>query len=404
MENLLKKKLKINQKNLVLDLLIVALVFVCIFFLFSQSRYEPNNRILKLDSSRSQVYFAGKGYKVDKKQLKEHEKIEKLREDLIKKKPLKHLHISSNNNIGKTKNTASKTQKSKDKLSGEIDLPDKNKPNENSGNKKQDAKAPSIKTSIKDGMVVNGSKLVFTVHAWDYTGEPIDAINIKVRNRGTRITSTGRNGTGFNYLAKLQKGENLITVRVVDEKGKSAFLERTVWCRSLVQKRTDSATVKISAETIGISNIVTKEMKIYPKEPISSVITRCMKDSGITWDNKGTVDRGFYLSRIYKPGIAAGRTIHPRILEHYKKKPKKNGDGDKDEGDSYPWISTEHQNDSLGEFDFTNSSGWVGYLDGKSIDQGFSAIGMSDGSTIWIRFTLTKGEDLKLGDRNGWWK
>ena len=393
MRDLFKKKLNISKGNFIAGLLIMGLVVMGGILLTHQNRYEPDNQIKNLSASRSQVYIKGKGYKLDKKQLSEHEKIEKARENLLKKKPNKAgagQNKESRNNRSKIKRPR-KRGASKPSNGGTFDPTGSG--NGNRG-KKVNSKDPVIETSIKDGMPFHGKEFAFSVHAKDHGEQPIDAFNIKVYFNSKQITSVGREGTGYNYLGSLKKGENIIIIKAKDEEGRTATLRRTVWRISSKQKRKFSVTVKISAEVIENPNILTKEVKIYSKESMASALTRCMKASGIGYEkgDGGTVKRGFYLSRIHKPGIAAGKQIHPKILEHYKKT----------EG-GIPWTSSGHYNDSLGEFDFTKNSGWIAYLDGVSIKQGFSSTALSDGSVIHLRFTVNLGNDLIEGDKQGWW-
>lgn len=397
MRDLFKKKLNISKGNFIAGLLIIGLVVMGGILLAHQNRYEPDNQIKNLSASRSQVYIKGKGYKLDKKQLSEHEKIEKARENLLKKKPNKAgagQNKESRSNGSKIKRPrkrgASKPSNGWIRINNPKDTsrkPVKNK-------KKVNSKDPVIETSIKDGMPVHGKEFAFSVHAKDHGEQPIDAFNIKVYFNSKQITSVGREGTGYNYLGSLKKGENIIIIKAKDEEGRTATLRRIVWRISSKQKRKFSVTVKISAEVIENPNILTKEVKIYSKESMASALTRCMKESGIGYKkgDGGTVKRGFYLSRIYKQGIAAGKQIHPKILEHYKKM-----------AGGIPWTSSEHYNDSLGEFDFTKNSGWVAYLDGASIKQGFSSTALSDGSVVHLRFTVNLGNDLAEGDKRGWW-
>ena len=393
MRDLFKKKLNISKGNFIAGLLIIGLVVMGGILLAHQNRYEPDNQIKNLSASRSQVYIKGKGYKLDKKQHSEHEKIEKAREKLLKKKPNKAgagQNKESRNNRSKIKRPR-KRGASKPSNGGTFDPTGSG--NGNKG-KKVNSKDPVIETSIKDGMPFHGKEFAFSVHAKDHGEQPIDAFNIKVYFNSKQITSVGREGTGYNYLGSLKKGENIIIIKAKDEEGRTATLRRTVWRISSKQKRKFSVTVKISAEVIENPNILTKEVKIYSKESMASALTRCMKESGIGYKkgDGGTVKRGFYLSRIYKQGIAAGKQIHPKILEHYKKM-----------AGGIPWTSSEHEDHSLGEFDFTKNSGWVAYLDGASIKQGFSSTALSDGSVIHLRFTVNLGNDLAEGDKQGWW-
>lgn len=320
MRDLFKKKLNISKGNFIAGLLIIGLVVMGGILLAHQNRYEPDNKIKDLSASRSQVYIKGKGYKLDKKQLSEHEKIEKARENLLKKKPNK-VRAGQNKESHSNRSKIKKPRKrgaSKPSNGGTFDPTGSG--NGNKG-KKVNSKDPVIETSIKDGMPFHGKEFAFSVHAKDHGEQPIDAFNIKVYFNSKQITSVGREGTGYNYLGSLKKGENIIIIKAKDEEGRTATLRRTVWRISSKQKRKFSVTVKISAEVIENPNILTKEVKIYSKESMASALTRCMKESGIGYKkgDGGTVKRGFYLSRIYKQGIAAGKQIHPKILEHYKK-------------------------------------------------------------------------------------
>ncbi len=410
MRKFLNRKFNISRNNLIVCLLIAGIFSICAIALAHQSHYKPVNKVDRISSARSQVYIAGKGYKLDKKQLSDHEKMEKTREKLLKKKPQKDRDKKKENKI--EKNNGHKKPSKTDKKGGNGSRQGNGDRNSGSGKKNIDPKAPVIQTSINDGMIFRGEKFAFWVQALDYGETPISAVDIEVCVNSKEVISVGRTRLGYNYLALLKKGENVITVKATDDEGRVAKLTKTVWRVSSKPKRRYNAIIRISAETIGNNNILNREIKIYSKESIASALTRCMKEAGMRWDNTGTVDRGFYLARIYKSGIAAGGKIHPKILEYYGK--KSGSDGKHSDGENpgnkpeepetkYPWTSSGHYNDSLGQFDFTKESGWVAYLDGVSIRQGFSAIGLEDGSVLWLRFTVNRGSELVVGDKNGWW-
>lgn len=131
---------------------------------------------------------------------------------------------------------------------------------------------------------------------------------------------------------------------------------------------------------------------IYKGENMAKALVRTLTEKGWTYKNTGSVESGFYLASIIGMDLD-GNAIAPDLLEILKKKGptifdetiKRNKDG------VY----------SLGEFDFTQGSGWMYSVNGNYPNYGFADHYPQDGEVIRVQFTLAYGSDLGGGSALG---
>ena len=60
------------------------------------------------------------------------------------------------------------------------------------------------------------------------------------------------------------------------------------------------------------------------------------------------------------------------------------------------WLNVYHEN-SLGEFDFTQGSGWMYSVNGQYVGRSMSEVFPQDGDVVRLRYTLAYGKDVGLG-------
>ena len=121
-------------------------------------------------------------------------------------------------------------------------------------------------------------------------------------------------------------------------------------------------------------------MPIRQGETGSYFLTRFLEDKGFQYNNTGSLDTGFYLSRIIKPGIAAGVSIPEDLKQAI-------------DNDGLEWKDQRYDN-SIGEFDYCQGSGWMYSVNGSFPGYGFSDVVFKDGDVVRIRFTLAYGKDI----------
>ena len=93
------------------------------------------------------------------------------------------------------------------------------------------------------------------------------------------------------------------------------------------------------------------------------------------------MDVGFYLRRISRGGMMD----YPAIPENLWSKILQDG----------LTLTGQTDNNSLGEFDYTQGSGWMYSVGGNTYaGKGLSGYYLTDGDTLYLRFTLAYGKDI----------
>ena len=161
-------------------------------------------------------------------------------------------------------------------------------------------------------------------------------------NNGGILTPSGTD----EYFLYLQSGKNTITIKLIDEIGYTAIYEYTIYCQK-VNKGDPIGTVTISldAKTLGLDYIIEPDtVTIYEGKSIAETLVEFIESYGIDCEYSNTYDVGFYLQRIYQANIARWAEIPQELVNEL------NNDG-------ITW--TDSKIDSIGEQDFTRSSGWM---------------------------------------------
>lgn len=396
-----------------LSLLGVAVILGFIFlsgtFLSTQEQVHGKNPLETENKESSRIAVTGKNYTLNYKQEEEYKREQAKREEKIKQQPAEPIEeIKSETESGKKKTSSILSENSSQAQTGDknsVGNGDKTeegqgKPEtgggneegngegesgENTGGDEEVSKLPEIICSLTEGQVVSGGFLGFTVQATTYKKEPLSSFYVTVKVNGRKLYSSGTQHNVISYRTsqELQDGNNEISVTATDKEGNTATKNYHVTVKKEdAQIEGGTMRVKLQADILGLGTIFDETVVFYEGENLPYVVDRAFKKAGIKYKYTGTFDYGFYLQRIYKPGITNGYKIPAPILQ-------------KLEEENCSWVG--YETDSLGEKDFYYWSGWLYRLDGYFPD-GLSTIPAEDGSEVELLFTLNNGAEY-----NGTW-
>ena len=138
-------------------------------------------------------------------------------------------------------------------------------------------------------------------------------------------------------------------------------------------------TVAIEKFTIGQGYLVEPVLvEITEGESTAQILDRVLGENGLRYDNTGSVDSSFYLSWILDEAGSLTAEFPEVSLQHAE-----------EQGIT---ITNPRRRATLGEFDYTNQSGWMYTLNNDMPNVGMSDTEPKDGDVIRIRFTAMKGD------------
>ena len=286
---------------------------------------------------------------------------------------------------GKSGDTASKSSgKTDTKKSAKKSKKTSSDKQKNNKDKKKDDKIKkteiTVATDLSDGETVESTVRSFFVEAKDPEGNEITAFDVTVTVNGEVISSIGFDGGKITYKAPLEKGQNTIVITVRDESGNEKTVSREIISTGGEPQKIGTVTISTRADTLSLGTVIPKiSVDIYEGEQLSHAVDRYLKEAGVDYSSKGSLDSGFYLSGISKSGIASGAEVPEKLAAVLEEHSVTVGSGDKD---------------SLKQKDYTSYSGWVVCVDGKYITTGMSGVSIKPGSKIELVYTLYNGSDV----------
>ena len=250
---------------------------------------------------------------------------------------------------------------------------------------------PTVTTNL-DGFTgrLTNRNFTFLVKARAYDGSIIFADHILVTLDGKTV----RNPTGSDvfeyelYFENPTVGDtetHTVTVLAWDDAGNSTYLRYEV-TYSFVDTggKVGTAYILLDATVVGLDPETlggTYVYEIKQNEPASYAVLAMLEEFGYEADYARSPDDGFYLRRIERSGMMDYAQIPDALWQ------KILDDGLGLTGQSNP--------DSLGEFDYTQGAGWMYSVNGTLYaGKGLSNYYLSDGDTLYIRFTLAYGKDI----------
>ena len=182
---------------------------------------------------------------------------------------------------------------------------------------------------------------------------------------------------------------HIIRVLAWDGNGNSTMKVYTVTYHQISEgDPAGSVDVVLDATTIGLGILDTGTLDIVEGETAASVLLRFLQERGYEPDYQGSTTMNFYLRRISRGDIAYRANVPEHLWELILR------DG----------ITTNdnYDRDSIGEFDYTQGSGWMYSINGTLYEgTGMSGYKVRNGITIYVRFTLSYGKDIGGYDSTG---
>lgn len=235
--------------------------------------------------------------------------------------------------------------------------------------------------NLSEGQTIAGTSYTLDVDPVDYRGNRIYYDGISVVLNGTQLTYQWASEY-TSYLLNLTGGANTIALRITDRDGRYSDYSYTFYCNAVSDgDPIGTVTMSVHAGTVGLGYLVSPEsVTIYQGESAVDAVTRMLEDHGFTYNHTGTSEIGFYLSRISKPGMCSGVSIPQDLVEAI-------------EADGLEWKEQRFQ-DSLGEYDYCQGSGWMYTINGSYVNYSLSDCNLKDGDVVRIRYTLAYGKDI----------
>lgn len=247
---------------------------------------------------------------------------------------------------------------------------------------------PTVVTNLEGVTELSNRNFTFIVKATAYTGRTIYSSNIEVRMDGQRVTNpTGGPEYEYQlYFPDPEEGDSTkhkITVLAWDEKGNSTYVVYNLTYQFVdTGDVIGSAYVILDMTTVGLGIMFEPFVyEVKQNEPAAYAVLAMLDEYGFGYDYAGSEDENFYLRRISMPGLMD----YPAIPDNLWQKIQQDG----------LTLTNQSYSDSLGEFDFVQGSGWMYSVGGVTYaGKGLSEYCLSDGDTLYLRYTLAYGKDI----------
>lgn len=266
------------------------------------------------------------------------------------------------------------------------------------------ASGPTLTTTLTDNIIQRGSKKTFDVWARSASGEKIKAT---VKLNGQKVEPTWEDNEKASYtLVFTAEGENIVTVAASSDGGKKKQLTYHItYQKAAAGESIGVATWSIEMFTIGCGYLIYPvEVEIYEGETAAEQLIRLLHKHGFVGYYGGTVKSSFYLAYI-ADGTASGEKYN-----NYQKSGAPSNPQYLNLSPSIPSMLTPFLEDTmtfydpddykknwkgyLGEFAFTNGSGWMYCINNVFPNVGFADSYLSDGDVVRVQFTLGYGADI----------
>ena len=170
--------------------------------------------------------------------------------------------------------------------------------------------------NVTDGMEIKGESFTLYIGAMDYKKNKIYYDGIEVKLNGKKIQYRW-SANYVGYLLNLQNGDNSLEVKITDSDGRYKEYSYKLKCTYIDEGTViGTATVSIDAKVIHLGVLLRpKTVDIYYGDNAADIFERAIEKSGFSYTNSGTVDKGFYLETISRPGILRGWMIDDKLKD-----------------------------------------------------------------------------------------
>lgn len=178
------------------------------------------------------------------------------------------------------------------------------------------------------------------------------------------------------YRLFLNGGNNTLHIRVISDNLQYFDSVYNVYCDPNHVDPEGQIYISVNAGELGLGTIASGYVDIYSGQPLSYAVLDLLAQCGCEAVYRGETSYAMYLEAVIKPGLMAGWTperISPELLQVID--------------EMQIWNGTIYEN-SLGERDVTERSGWVFTLNGVGIP-GLSNTFPKSGDVCVANFTLT---------------
>ncbi|MGN0711793.1 MAG: DUF4430 domain-containing protein, partial [Anaerovoracaceae bacterium] len=241
--------------------------------------------------------------------------------------------------------------------------------------------APNIKVkNLENGKTYKNGKLTFDVYATSTKGKKLGAGSCKVTLNGAEVKKAWDDDVKTSYTLNFEEGSNTIVVEVTDD-GETA--KKTFDVK--FEAGTCEAVVAVELFSLGEGYLIyPTTVEFEDGDTAADVLLKLLDENGFTYKYTGKPTANFYLAHICGSSLNELPMNMDSIPEYMKTALKKSGYA----------FDTRSSKDSLGEFDYTNGSGWMYSVRNSFPNVGFSEYYLQDGDVMRVQFTLALGADL----------
>lgn len=232
------------------------------------------------------------------------------------------------------------------------------------------------------------NRFKFTVDAKTWKNERIYSDSIEVRLNGALVTNpTGSEIFEYDlYFSKPVSGNYstyLVSVLAWDKEGNSRYVEYQI--RYLAKdkgEKLDPVTVTIDATTVNCGIVESSLVEVVGGDTAADAVLRMLANNGFsTIPADVSAGSAFYLRGITRAYAFSGCSIESRLKDALER-----------DGIAF---KTPGNQDTLKEFDFTEGSGWMYFINGSVCPGvGMGEWPLQGGENITLRFTLAYGKDF----------
>lgn len=240
-------------------------------------------------------------------------------------------------------------------------------------------KLPRLESiSLTDNMTVRGGSYMLSLKAEDCDGVRIYSDNIEVFCGGEQLQRRWEDASGTGYMLELRSGENSVYIRLTDDTGRQSEFFYRINCEgAAVGEEIGRVDISVRADLLGLGVLCEEDsFPLLEGETGFDTIERFLREKGF----EVTGSSG-YLERISMPNRFAAAAPTEEELAYLENA----GIRVNNSGDPH----------SLGEFDYTTSSGWIFFVGGEKVSYGISSAVFAEGERIELRFSLDLGNDVR---------